>query len=854
MIDTSLPQVRRLTAPSRRRTSRATNQRHAALNYYLNLAASPSPGSPASQIGHDLIFQPSPGQNGGLGYFNYLNLTTASPGGSGPQPVALQPHDQGEDAWSPTWLGTESPASISTAASNFADTTDVAALHDGFHSQPLDPPLGMSWEQVPLPPAGALHQDHDELSMLEAQMAAGSYGSFEYVTCPSPNTFTSSMSEGYVIPSANTSLYGSPRSPHDQIQDFQSNDYFQQGQIENMSSPNNTPSPTQQEIFSFETDGFNAPTTWSAEDRNSVWTSLGPSPATVAQTFTPHYVDANFPFPWTAVGALAAINHAVTGADIGAFHTVRGGSTSPFQSSEAFIEGNSTASEASSPNEIRQNWQEYDQANLTRNDAHYRKEASWQHVAEHHSHIFSVKAGIEKSKPQRGRMRPLTTKGKREALEVRNAGACWACHLSKVKCSPFSRGSTCEQCSRLHGKRRFCHLPCFNDPIEALNGFLIPDYLTGHFTSESVEAFLGEYASGWGTETLTVRVQWGSRQPLHVDVVTLVLRGRNAELGFQHQAIVNGDSPILIKKKSPPIAIPPSAMAQMEEEFTRELEDCVKMDLESHVRDAYQDQESEFAGRLFEAMCKFYQAGLQEGDECKILRTALEVHVICSMLGNSLVLDQGSLNLVSSRTGQVYEPNSSARCAQRQMKLTLFMAQKKRIIDCLQQWHNLMWATTGTSTASANHGHRWVTSFSVFMVLLLVMDRTLVAARYYCEGNIRHHGADAATERSKYHQVLISTRVQLFERCKEIFHSRFKTRKAGKESCNPIRDGWRGRQMAAREEQLVDDVKCILSEFSGEIRKHRATNGDLENGNERSSGYYDAGRLSSLFLGDFLNL
>lgn len=183
------------------------------------------------------------------------------------------------------------------------------------------------------------------------------------------------------------------------------------------------------------------------------------------------------------------------------------------------------------------------------------------------------------------------------------------------------------------------------------------------------------------------------------------------------------------------------------------------------------------------------------------------------MLGNSLVLDQGSLDLVSSRTGQVYEGDSSARCAQRQMKLTLFMAQKKRIIDCLQQWNNLMWATTGTSTASANHGHRWVTSFSVFLVLTLVMDRTLVAAWYFCEGNIQHHGADAATERGKFHQVLISTRVQLFERCREIFHSRFKTRKAGKESCNPIRDGWRGRQMMARELELVEDMNCILGEF-----------------------------------------
>lgn len=50
-----------------------------------------------------------------------------------------------------------------------------------------------------------------------------------------------------------------------------------------------------------------------------------------------------------------------------------------------------------------------------------------------HSHVFSAFPEPQKTKVTRGRVRPLTDKEKREARDVRQAGACWACHLSKIK-------------------------------------------------------------------------------------------------------------------------------------------------------------------------------------------------------------------------------------------------------------------------------------------------------------------------------------------------------------------------------------------------------------------------------------
>lgn len=71
-------------------------------------------------------------------------------------------------------------------------------------------------------------------------------------------------------------------------------------------------------------------------------------------------------------------------------------------------------------------------------------DSSWSHVEasppataspqnERHSHIFSAYPDEPRASPNRGRQRPLTSQEKQEALVVRKAKACWACHLSKIK-------------------------------------------------------------------------------------------------------------------------------------------------------------------------------------------------------------------------------------------------------------------------------------------------------------------------------------------------------------------------------------------------------------------------------------
>lgn len=84
------------------------------------------------------------------------------------------------------------------------------------------------------------------------------------------------------------------------------------------------------------------------------------------------------------------------------------------------------------------------------------------------------------------------------------------------------------------------------------------------------------------------------------------------------------------------------------------------------------------------------------------------------------------------------------------------------------------------------------------------------------ESRIKHGGKEAEIERREFQERVKVTQTNLFERCKEILHSKFKTRKGGKESFNPIRDGdgaWRGKDIDERIAGFVHDVKSVVRDY-----------------------------------------
>lgn len=190
------------------------------------------------------------------------------------------------------------------------------------------------------------------------------------------------------------------------------------------------------------------------------------------------------------------------------------------------------------------------------------------------------------------------------------------------------------------------------------------------------------------------------------------------------------------------------------------------------------------------------------------------MHVTSVILERSLILDQESLRIVEDHLQQEFPRRSAPRCAQRQIKLAFFLLQQGRIWMVLKDWGHMMWATTSSTAKDKD----WAVAFGVFLMLVLVMDKTLGAAYYFCEGRIKHHGHQAPTEREAFQELVRLTQKELFDRCKEIFHWKFKTRKGGKEACNPIRDGIDAFQRKAKPvdhdvSRFVKDLQKIAGEF-----------------------------------------
>jgi hypothetical protein len=150
----------------------------------------------------------------------------------------------------------------------------------------------------------------------------------------------------------------------------------------------------------------------------------------------------------------------------------------------------------------------------------------------------------------------------------------------------------------------------------------LADCLVGHFTKTSVEAFIGKHAIQWGTHNIPVRMSWGCRKLLSVNVVAFSLLGDSSELAYNHQAIANGKGGVeLVRNKCAPLGINMADIDDMKKDYRCHVEDVVENDLRHYVSIAYDDQSSKFAESLLEAVCLWYQKGVGDDDEVSRLRT-----------------------------------------------------------------------------------------------------------------------------------------------------------------------------------------------------------------------------------------
>jgi hypothetical protein len=156
-----------------------------------------------------------------------------------------------------------------------------------------------------------------------------------------------------------------------------------------------------------------------------------------------------------------------------------------------------------------------------------------------------------------------------------------------------------------------------------------------------------------------------------------------------------------------------------------------------------------------------------------------------------------------------FPARAAPRLAQQQMKLAVFMAQRPRIVSVLEKWGKIMHKVDSSDK-------NWTTAFCVLLVLTLIMDKTIAAASRKCEGKIKWDGLEAKAEREEIAALVRLMETEFFEKCKEIFHWKFKTRKGWNERFNPIRDhinAWRGKAVDEKTARFVEEMKKVVDDF-----------------------------------------
>lgn len=134
-------------------------------------------------------------------------------------------------------------------------------------------------------------------------------------------------------------------------------------------------------------------------------------------------------------------------------------------------------------------------------------------------------------------------------------------------------------------------------------------------------------------------MDWGHRKFLDADVVALALRSSSSEMGFHHQTITNGNErPVLVRKQSPPLGIPLAAMDEMQDTYSRYIQDIVQSDIGEYIPVAYIDQDSDLPMQLLGAVASYYSAGNARDSEVRRSLSGLQQCILTRCSPNSFAV------------------------------------------------------------------------------------------------------------------------------------------------------------------------------------------------------------------------
>ena len=135
----------------------------------------------------------------------------------------------------------------------------------------------------------------------------------------------------------------------------------------------------------------------------------------------------------------------------------------------------------------------------------------------------------------------------------------------------------------------------------------------GHFTKANVENFVNANVVSWGKQSIAVKLNWGYKKLLDIEVLPLEPRRINS---VDHHSTVLSSIVAglqLIRKRSPPLGIPLAAYYEMKYEYSKYIRNIVDGDIFGYLPVAYTDQESLLPERVLTTVCSYYAAAKEKG-------------------------------------------------------------------------------------------------------------------------------------------------------------------------------------------------------------------------------------------------
>jgi hypothetical protein len=128
------------------------------------------------------------------------------------------------------------------------------------------------------------------------------------------------------------------------------------------------------------------------------------------------------------------------------------------------------------------------------------------------------------------------------------------------------------------------------------------------------------------------------------------------------------------------------------------------------------------------------------------------------------------------------------------------------------------WESRISASSHPAKDNEWAITFSVLLIIILVIDKALGSAYYCCKGKIQYSGCNAEEERARFEDLARLTQTVVFERFKERFHKKFKTRQGGEESCNTIRGGVKSFNGKSKCIRVDNNVKIFVRDLRSNHR------------------------------------